>query len=336
MLRQEQRVGSPRPQRRQVELNDVDAVVQVLAEAAFIDGRFQVAVRGGEDADVDGDFLLAADRPDLALLQGPQQLGLRGQRHLADFVEKQRPALGQREKSLAVAAGVGEGPLHVPEQLALQQRIGQRRDVHRDERLFPPLAMLVQAPGNHLLARAAFAHDQHRGLGIGDLRQLVVQLEHGRALAQDVLEAARSLQRLAERMDLLLELPPFDRAAEDDGQQLHFDRLGDEVVGPRANGGNGRLQVAEGRHDDDRHVRPVGRQPAQNSSPSMPGIFRSVSTASKSSRQEASKASAAEVKQRGAKSRSRRSVSNKSHMLRSSSTIRIRGFTASLPAAERR
>ncbi len=131
----EQGVGSPRPQRRQVDLNDVDAVVEVLAEAAFLDGRFQVAVRGGQHADVDGNFLLAADRPDLALLQGPQQLGLRGQRHLADFIEKQRPALGQREKSLAVVAGVGEGPLHVPEQLALQQRIGQGRDVHRDERL---------------------------------------------------------------------------------------------------------------------------------------------------------------------------------------------------------
>ena len=121
--------------------------------------------------------------------------------------------------------------------------------------------MLMQGPGNHLLARAAFAHDQHRGLGIGDLGQLVVQLEHGRALAEQVFEAARSLQRLAERMDLLLELPPFDRAAEDDGQQLHFDRLGDEVVGPRANGGNRRLQVAEGRHHDDRHVGPVGHQP---------------------------------------------------------------------------
>ena len=59
----------------------------------------------------------------------------------------------------------------------------------------------------------------------------------------------------------MLELPPLDRAAEDDRQQFHFDRLGDEVVGPRANGGNGRFQVAEGRHHDDRHVGPVGHQP---------------------------------------------------------------------------
>ena len=256
------RVSVPRARkRRQVDLNDVDAVVEVLAEAAFLDGRFQVAVRGGQDAHVDGDFLLAADRPDLALLQGPQQLGLHRQRHLADLVEKQRPALGLREEPLAVVAGVGEGPLDVPEQLALQQRVGQGRDVHGDERLLPPLAMLVQAPGNHLLARAALAHDQHRGLGIGDLRQLVVELEHGRALAEQVFETARSLHRLAERMDLLLELPPFDRPAEDHRQQLHFDRLGDEVVGPGANGGNGRLQAAEGRHHDHRHVGPVGHQP---------------------------------------------------------------------------
>ncbi len=118
--------------------------------------------------------------------------------------------------------------------------------------------MLVQGPGHHLLARAALAQDQHRGLGIGELRQLFVQFEHGRALAQQVFEAARALHRLAERMDLLLELPPFHRAAEDDRQQLHFNGLGDEVVGPCPNGRNRRLQAAEGRHDDDRHVRPVG------------------------------------------------------------------------------
>ena len=47
----------------------------------------------------------------------------------------------------------------------------------------------------------------------------------------------------------------------------------------------------------------------QNCRPSMPGIFRSVNTTSKSSRQKRSNAASAEVKQHGAKSRSRKSAS---------------------------
>ena len=157
-------------ERRQIDLNHVDAEVKVLAEAAFLDGRFQVAVRGGQHARTSNaiSFSPPTGRT-LAFLQGPQQLGLHGQRHLADLVEKQRAAFGLQKQSLRSAAGVGERAFDVPEKFAFQERVRQRRAIHGDERLLAAAAAAVQRLGDKLLAGAAFAHDEHRGVGIGDL-----------------------------------------------------------------------------------------------------------------------------------------------------------------------
>ena len=59
------------------------------------DHRVQVLVGGADDARVDRDRLAAADPLDHPLLQEAQQLDLQRQRDVADFVEKQGPALRQ-------------------------------------------------------------------------------------------------------------------------------------------------------------------------------------------------------------------------------------------------
>ncbi|MNT85065.1 hypothetical protein D3C72_2251840 [compost metagenome] len=58
---------------------------------------------------------------DLAVLQGAQQFGLHAQGQLADFVEKQRAAIGRIETSGAVTVGPREGTFDVAEQLAFGQ-----------------------------------------------------------------------------------------------------------------------------------------------------------------------------------------------------------------------
>ena len=85
-------------QRRQVQVDDVEAVVEVLAEAAGLDLDVEVAVGGGEDADVDRLGVGVADPHDHPLLQRAQDLHLQRQRHLADLVEEQRAA-GRRPGS---------------------------------------------------------------------------------------------------------------------------------------------------------------------------------------------------------------------------------------------
>ena len=67
----------------------------------------------------------AADALEPAFLEDAEQLGLHGQRNLADLVEEDGAAVGQLEPALALADGAGEGPFLVAEELAFQQRFGQ-------------------------------------------------------------------------------------------------------------------------------------------------------------------------------------------------------------------
>ena len=64
-------------------------VVQILPEGPVARRRLEIPVRGCDHPDVDPDVRRAAHPADLALLQYPQQLGLHGGGHLADFVKQQ-------------------------------------------------------------------------------------------------------------------------------------------------------------------------------------------------------------------------------------------------------
>jgi hypothetical protein len=69
VVRQGQDVVDALAQRRQPQRNDVQAVVEIFAEAAVGDALAQVGVGGGDDAHVDLDDLLAAEALDLTLLK---------------------------------------------------------------------------------------------------------------------------------------------------------------------------------------------------------------------------------------------------------------------------
>ena len=88
-------------QRRDDDRKHRQAVVQVFAERLRLDHRRQVAVRGGDDPDVDVHRPLAADADHFAVLHDAQQAHLRGERQLADLVEEQRAAVGLLEPALA-------------------------------------------------------------------------------------------------------------------------------------------------------------------------------------------------------------------------------------------
>ena len=114
--------------------NDVEAEIQILAERATLHLGQQVAVGGGEDAHVHAHRRRAAQPVDLAFLQGAQQLRLQADIHFADLVEQQRPAIRRLEFADTACDGAGERALLVAEQLGLQQVLGDRRTVQRDER----------------------------------------------------------------------------------------------------------------------------------------------------------------------------------------------------------
>ena len=91
--------------------DDVEPVEEILAEPALLHHLPQIDVGRGDDADVDLDRLHAAEPHELALLNDAQQLGLRLERDVADFVEEDRAAVGEVEQPLLRVDRAGERAL---------------------------------------------------------------------------------------------------------------------------------------------------------------------------------------------------------------------------------
>ena len=147
-------------QRRHVDRDDVEAVVEVLAELPVGDHLRQVAVGRRDDADVGAQRAGAAEALELVLLQDAQDLRLRVGAHVADFVEEQRAAVGLLEAADALLVGAGERALLVSEQLGLEQVLLQRRAVDLDEVARRAQRVVVDGAGDQLLAGARFAADE--------------------------------------------------------------------------------------------------------------------------------------------------------------------------------
>jgi hypothetical protein len=147
-------------------------------------GGFQITIRAGDETDVGVDDLLAPDRRELAVLQHVQKLGLESERHLADLVEHQRPAVGCLELPRLLTVRAREGALLVSEELGLQQLTRQRGAIHLEELLACTGRRPVQRVGHHFLAHAALATEQHGGVGRSNLRDEIADRLHLRAAAE--------------------------------------------------------------------------------------------------------------------------------------------------------
>ncbi len=145
-------------QRRDVQLDHVQPVVQILPEGLGSDGIDQIAIGCGDDADVDPRFRpVGSDALNLTGLEESEEKPLHSRRGFADLVHEHRSAVRLFEDTGAIAKRAGETSSYVTEELGLEQRLGQRGAVHRDERILSPLAAGMNQPRDDLLANAAFS-----------------------------------------------------------------------------------------------------------------------------------------------------------------------------------
>ena len=145
VIGEQQQVGLPLAQRRHEDREHVQPVVQILAERPVLNRLLEILVGRGDEAHVRLQRLGAAEPLVLALLQHAQQLHLRREGDVADFVEEQRAALGQLEAPFLPLLRAGERALLVAEQLRFDQALGQRRAAHLDERLVRAQRVVVNA-----------------------------------------------------------------------------------------------------------------------------------------------------------------------------------------------
>ena len=166
VLRQQRDVLLALAQGRQRHRDDVQAVVEVLAELPLLHHLAQVDVGRGDDPHVHLDVLDAAKPHELAFLDHAQQLGLRLERDVADLVEEDAALVGELEQPLLRVDGAGEGALHVTEQVRLEQVGRQAARVDGDEGLLRARASSCAARGPPVPCRCRSRRRPARSTGL--------------------------------------------------------------------------------------------------------------------------------------------------------------------------
>src|SRR5262245_65681650 len=120
MADQHCQVIAPLAQRRQVDRADADPVIKIGPELPLLRPLLKIAMRRGDDPHIGANRLLAAEPHKFLLLQDAEDLGLRRQRHVANFVEEKRAAIALLKLADPPPIGSSESPLLMAEQLALK------------------------------------------------------------------------------------------------------------------------------------------------------------------------------------------------------------------------
>src|ERR1039457_4788988 len=94
------------------------------------------------------------------LLEHAEQLGLGGRRHIGDLVQKEGARVRGLNPPHRLLIRAGERTALVPEQLSLEQRLGNRSAIHRAEWMPRASAGLVNRPRHHLFSGTGFAYDE--------------------------------------------------------------------------------------------------------------------------------------------------------------------------------
>src|SRR5690606_18578040 len=148
-------------QEGRVQLQHVQAVVQVFPEIPAFHGLFQINVGCGEHPHINVDRLYRADPFDLAFLQEAKKIGLQLQWQIADFVQKQGAAVGLLNAADFALVGAGECASLMAEHFRLDQVVCDRSAIDRNEGGGIAARPPVQGTSDEFLACAAASTNQN-------------------------------------------------------------------------------------------------------------------------------------------------------------------------------
>ncbi len=165
---------------RHAQRHHVEAMIEILAEAALAHVALEVTARRRDDAHVDRNLLRSAEALELLLHENAQHLALRLERHVRHFVDVERSAVRLFKRAdLARPARAVLGA----EQLFFHAVRRHGGGVDDDERPVGAMRLLVQQARGKLLACARRAADQDAAVGRRQAIDGASELVDGRRLA---------------------------------------------------------------------------------------------------------------------------------------------------------
>src|SRR5262245_50976824 len=194
------------PQRRQMDGEYIQPVVEIAAESARPHVIGQIPIGRRHDPHVYAHGLAAAQPFELALLQDAQQHYLHLGRQLSDLVQKERAAVSLLESPFAARHGAGESAALVAEQFRSQQGVRNGGAVEFDQRPARARRNAMNCARDQFLPRPGLASDQDCRVSRGDLLDGVQRAADRRRIAYDLVELLALAQLLTQHYVLLLQL----------------------------------------------------------------------------------------------------------------------------------
>ena len=258
MLAQKRNIAQALAQRGDAHIHDIEPVIQVIPEFLLRDHGLQIPVGGRDHAHIHMPRIGCAKRRKFLVLQHAQKLALQVDGHVTDLVQENGPPVGQLKFPLAVLRSAGERAALISEKFKFEQIFRDCRAVYHNEALVPALARIVDGFCNKLLARAAFARDEHICIHILEPVDQPVHALHGFAFTDDLVVMPLAAQRVRKVKHLFVEFAEFHRLRNENEQFIdvkRFDEVGKRTVLHRLHRGADASISSHHDHGDVRIVR---------------------------------------------------------------------------------
>ena len=155
-------VLEPFSKRRDVDVDNSQAIEEVHPEFAAFDQLFRVFINRTEDLAVQRNVVERAYSSDFFLLESPQQFALQGERHGIDLVKVDRSPVGCFQETCAVYRS-GIGTFDGAEKNPFNEGFRDRCAVDVDVMLFFVVMKVVNCLGEKFLAGTCFTVDHDGG-----------------------------------------------------------------------------------------------------------------------------------------------------------------------------
>ena len=132
------------PQGRKVNLDNLEAIIQILAKLTIGYFVWQDLVRGSDNAHINLNRGGIANALKLHGFESPQQTQLHAWRDVAYFIEEKGAAVSALKTANLVTERPGKGASHMSKEFTFQEIFGKRCAVDLDQGFISPVAIVVQ------------------------------------------------------------------------------------------------------------------------------------------------------------------------------------------------
>ena len=184
MTDQHRNIVGALPQRRHLQRDDVQAVIEILSESPLPHALRQVDVRRCNHANIDFNGFGAAQALYLPILQNAQQFQPEVRGGMSPISSRNKVLLCSLLKAAdPITDGAGKRAFGMAEQLRFEQIFRQRAAIDRDHPRLRARAGHVQRAGGHFLTRSRFSANEHRAAPGPDQADGLRHRFHGETLS---------------------------------------------------------------------------------------------------------------------------------------------------------